>query len=269
MGLFDSFIKDIPDECKPKGDPSKWTNDQFTTWQVEQFNNTVREPNGYDCPACKNRRFFAFVNEAGDLAMRECSCNNVIQQQENARNSGFGDMINRYTFESYEVKEAWQRKVKEGAKLYTQQKELPWLYIGGMSGSGKSHICTATATVLLHQGKVVKYIMWRDIFHKLESYRYDEVKYSGYVKELGAVEVLIIDDFLKGMDKAKQSSALEIAYDVINERYNSKKPVIISSEYQVSELEPLDRALHGKIKERCGKFLLNIKNEEKRNYRKR
>lgn len=143
------------------------------------------------------------------------------------------------------------------------------MYIGGMSGAGKSHICTAAATKILQQGKVVKYVLWRDVFHKMESYRYDEEKYNEFLKELSEVEVLILDDFLKGMDKQKLGSALEIAYDVVNRRYNNRKATIFSSEIQLGELQTLDRALYGRIKERCGKFSLNIKNDENRNFRKR
>ena len=89
------------------------------------------------------------------------------------------------------------------------------------------------------------------------------------MKELAEVEVLIIDDFLKGIDKSRQGSALKIAFELINRRYNSRKATIISSEFQLGDIEQLDKALHGRIKERCGKFSLNIKNEENRNYRKR
>lgn len=271
--MFDSILSGVQvDGEKPKvnGDPTKWTNEQYLKWQVINYNSIVKEAkDGYNCTACKNRGYFARINENGDFALRACSCNNVRTQYRNAQSSGFGDMLEKYTFEGYEVKEEWQNIVKQGALLYTQQKELPWLYIGGMSGAGKSHICTAAATRILQQGKVVKYILWRDIFHKGEAYRYDEEKYNAFMSELGDVEVLVIDDFLKSMDNNKQGSALEIAFDLINRRYNSRKATIISSEYQLGELEKLDRALCGRIKERCGKFTLNIKNEDSRNYRKK
>ena len=261
-----------PEGEKPQveGDPASWTNEQFMKWQVAMYNSSSREPqNGYNCIACRNRGYFAIINYAGDFALRPCTCNKIREQMQNAKNSGFGDMLERYTFEGYEAKEDWQKYVKKGAMLYTQQKELPWMYIGGMSGAGKSHICTAAATKILQQGKVVKYVLWRDVFHKMESYRYDEEKYNELLKELSEVEVLILDDFLKGMDKQKQGSALEIAYDLVNRRYNNRKATIFSSEIQLGELEALDRAIYGRIKERCGKFSLNIKNDENRNFRKR
>lgn len=254
----------------PKGDSADWTAEQQLAWQVKTYNSIKKPPqNGYNCTACGNRGYFAKINYAGDFALKPCTCNGVKAQMQNAKNSGFGDMLDKYTFEGYEVKEDWQRRVKEGAMLYTQQKELPWLYIGGMSGAGKSHICTAAATRILQQGKIVKYILWRDLFHKAESLRYEYDKYNELIKELSEVEVLIVDDFLKGMDKSKQGSALEIAFDIINRRYNTKKATIISSEYQLGDIEQLDKALHGRIKERCGRFSLNIKNEDSRNYRKR
>lgn len=271
--MFDSILSgltvtgEIP---KVNGDPSSWSSEDYTKWQVINYNSITKEPqDGYSCTACKNRGYFAVINYNGDFALRPCTCNNVRGQIRNAKSSGFGDMLEKYTFEGYEAKEDWQNRVKQGALLYTQQKELPWLYIGGMSGAGKSHICTAAATRILEQGKVVKYVLWRDIFHKGESYRYEEEKYSEYMRELAEVEVLVIDDFLKGMDSNKQGSALEIAFDLINRRYNNSKATIISSELQIGDVEKLDKALAGRIKERSGKFMLNIKNEDDRNYRKR
>ena len=270
--MFADILNGItPEGEKPKvkGDPAGWTNEQFMKWQVAMYNSSSREPqNEYNCIACKNRGYFALINYAGDFALRPCTCNKIKEQMLNAKSSGFGDMLERYTFEGYEAKEDWQKYVKKGAMLYTQQTELPWMYIGGMSGAGKSHICTAAATKILQQGKVVKYVLWRDVFHKMESYRYDEEKYNEILKELSEVEVLILDDFLKGMDKQKQGSALEIAYDIVNRRYNNRKATIFSSEIQLGELEVLDRAIYGRIKERCGKFSLNIKNDPNRNYRK-
>lgn len=270
--MFEELLNGLePAERKQiTNDPTTWTSEQYLQWQVMNYNSIEKEPHdGYNCFACKNRGYFAVINSAGDFALRACTCNNVRSQFRNAQNSGFGSMLDRYTFDAYEVKESWQGIVKQSALQYTQQKELSWLYIGGMSGAGKSHICTAAATRILQQGKVVKYVLWRDVFHKGETYRYNEEQYNTFLKELGDVEVLVIDDFLKGMDGSKQGSALEIAFDLINRRYNNSKATIISSEYQLSEIETLDKALHRRIKERCGKFTVNIKNIDNRSYRKK
>ena len=66
----------------PTYKPLPITHEQFLRWQVAQYNLTVRPDNsGYNCSACKNRRYFAMINEAGDFALRPCTCNNLIAQK--------------------------------------------------------------------------------------------------------------------------------------------------------------------------------------------
>lgn len=58
------------------------THEQFLRWQVAQYNLIVKpDKSGYNCTACKNRRYFALINEAGDFALRPCTCNNIIAMQ--------------------------------------------------------------------------------------------------------------------------------------------------------------------------------------------
>ena len=240
----------------------------YLQWQINNYNSMKKAPNGgYDCQKCFNRGYFATENN-GEFVLKKCECVTIREQMQNAKNSGFGDMLDRYTFENYKADAEWQKKIVFGAKHYCQQETLPWFFIGGQPGAGKSHICTATATTLLKQGKVVKYILWRDFFHKAEAYRFDYEKYSREIEKIGNVEVLVIDDFLKGIDSAKQGSMLEIAFDLINYRYNNKKATIISSEHRLSGIENLDRALHGRIIERCGSYCISIKEDDLKNYRK-
>ena len=54
------------------------THIDFLKWQVCEYNKVVKPANGFVCDACKNRRYFAFINEAGDFALKACTCQNVI-----------------------------------------------------------------------------------------------------------------------------------------------------------------------------------------------
>ncbi len=66
----------------PKIKPLPITHEQFLRWQVAQYNMIVRpDKSGYNCTACKNRRYFALINEDGDFALRPCTCNNIIAMQ--------------------------------------------------------------------------------------------------------------------------------------------------------------------------------------------
>lgn len=50
----------------------------FLKWQVDEYNKTSRPANGYVCTVCKNRRYFALINNAGDFALRPCTCQNQM-----------------------------------------------------------------------------------------------------------------------------------------------------------------------------------------------
>lgn len=242
----------------------------YIQMQIDNYNSMKKSASeDYDCPECFNREYFATKNADGQFALRPCRCRTIRQTKRAAKYSGFGEMIGRYTFDSYETPEDWQKRVKLTAMRYVEQETLPWLYIGGQSGAGKSHICTAVGTYLLEHGRTVKYVLWRDVFHRFESYRYDDVKYYQYLDELLKIDVLVIDDFLKNLDEKTKSSALDIAFDIINRRYNGNNATIISSEIMLTDLEHYDIALHGRIKERCGAFTLSIKDDDTRNYRKK
>lgn len=65
----------------PKIKPMPVTHMQFLKWQVAEYNKIVKEAKGYVCTACKNRRWFAFINESGDFALKPCTCQNVIAAQ--------------------------------------------------------------------------------------------------------------------------------------------------------------------------------------------
>lgn len=64
----------------PKALPSNHMD--FLKWQVIQYNNIEKiDKEGYNCTVCKNRRFFARINAAGDFALRPCTCTGLILKQ--------------------------------------------------------------------------------------------------------------------------------------------------------------------------------------------
>lgn len=50
----------------------------FLKWQIAEYNKIVKPANGFVCKACKNRRYFAFIDQAGNFALKACTCQNVI-----------------------------------------------------------------------------------------------------------------------------------------------------------------------------------------------
>lgn len=58
------------------------THIEFLKWQVTEYNRLKKADKvGYNCTACLNRRYFARIDDAGNFALRECTCNNIIKAQ--------------------------------------------------------------------------------------------------------------------------------------------------------------------------------------------
>ena len=85
------------------------------------------------------------------------------------------------------------------------------------------------------------------------------------IKDLEEVDILYIDDLFKG--STSEYDVKNICYDIINYRYKNRKITIISSEYDFSELNEIDNAIAGRIKQMCKKYLMIVRKTDENNYR--
>lgn len=239
---------------------------EYEKWQCEVANDVVGNLTGYDCHECKNRGYFTKLDEYGNQIVSECRCMIIRRAKMRIANSG---LINpeEKTFSSFETPENWQKQLKNAAAEYVCENSGKWLFIGGQSGGGKTHLCTAVCLELIKKGRDVHYVLWRDLLHELESLRYEYDRYSYKMNCLKDYDVLYIDDFLKSIDDGRKIQGLNYAFELINYRYSANKLTIISSELLENEIRKLDTALHGRIVERSGKYIFNIPRSENKNFR--
>lgn len=203
----------------------------------------------------------------------ECRKRQIIDAR--IRNSGLENLLNRCTFETFEATTPWQQKIKDVSQNYCNTlkdgHEKPWLYIGGQSGSGKTHLCTAICGELLRAGVNVKYLQWLESTHKFKSFVNNDA-FSELLEPILAADVLYIDDLLKskGNNELNPSEAdIKLCFEILNGRYIRDKPTIISSEwYLTSELIPIDEATFSRVFEKTGyEFCLKLAKGKNRNYR--
>jgi len=175
-------------------------------------------------------------------------------------------MLAIYTFDKFNANHNWQKHIKTKAIEFANSPS-DWFYIGGQSGSGKTHLCTAIAGELL-KTKRLRYMLWRDDAVKLKSYVNDAVEYKKLIEPLKTCTVLYIDDFLKTGNNGMTTGDINIAFEILNYRYNNPELVtIISSEYLLAEIIRIDEAIAGRIKERCKDYCFEIGKDVKKNYR--
>ena len=253
----------------------------FMQMRVDGFNSSIgvlNKQDGYECTTCKNKGVVArlVTNERGCRYSQEihfCKCRPVRESIMRMKRSKLESLLQKYRFENFITAEEWQRNIKGKAERFAAEPGLTF-FIGGQSGSGKSHLCTAIARELLYAGRELRYVLWRDESVKLKASIGDDERYQALIDGLKSIDVLYIDDFLKvpiGRDESNPTSAdLSLALEIINNRYNNKLITILSSEWNIKDIINFDEALGGRIYEMSSPdYCLNIKKDRSRNYRTR
>lgn len=240
----------------------------------EQVGN-LNEDDGYDCPKCKNRGYFYEPNEylgIYDVIQKMCDCRRIRKAIRLMKRSGLEDLVKDCRFDNFKVEQPWQKSALDTAKKYVENYQEHWLFFGGATGRGKTHLCTATAIALLKKGLEVKYMLWRDESRRLKS-MVNDPNYINEIEYYKSVDVLYIDDLFKtgkSYDRASQrptEADINLAYEILSNRAIRKKPTIISSESTMLDLLDIDESICGRIKQRCGEYCVNIGEKNTKNYR--
>lgn len=234
--------------------------------RAENLNRFAGNLTGYDCPDCMNRGFFHRVDDQGRRYLEECKCMAVRRSRERIMRSGLVDLMKRYTFKTWQVREPWQKSAAETVKRFIERPE-GWLLAAGRPGTGKTHLCTCACTGLIKKGIETRYALWRDMSVQAKAVVNDEEEYRRLVEPLKRVPCLYIDDLFKtGKGQPPTTGDVNLAFEIINSRYNdSKKITVISTELDVGKLLAIDEATGSRIYERSKNFYLDL--TEKKNWR--
>lgn len=255
--------------CEPR------TQEEREKAHADNFNSGTGSLNlndDYNCDICKNKGLIMKAIEIHPgmwtTTTKECKCMDVRRSIVNMRKSGLENVIKKCTFKNFEAEEEWQIKLKHAAMEYANNPE-GWFFIGGQTGAGKSHLCTAICRELLLNGLSVKYMLWRDEVVRLKKFPDD---YDRIISDFKNVEVLYIDDLFKtgrsdeGSVQKPTAADVNIAFEILNFRYcNPKLLTIISSECTIDNILDIDEALGGRIFERAKAF--SLKPDRNKNFR--
>ncbi len=272
-------MQSIKDIIKPQFN-SIMTMQELTQYKVDLYNadkGNLNEADGYNCDICKNKSFIAKVTEQGGYyyeTLVPCKCHGIRASIRRMKNSGLGNIIKDCTFDKFETTEQWQEILKNKAIKFTKDDDRKMFFVGGQSGAGKTHLCTAICRALIYAGNDVHYMLWREEAPKLKAMTNDP-SYNEQVKKLKEVKVLYIDDLFK-TGKGENNKAMlptgadqNLAFEIINHRYNDDKLItIISSELSLYQIIDIDEATGGRIAENSmPDYCINIKADKSKNYR--
>ncbi len=113
------------------------------------------------------------------------------------------------------------------------------IYLYGDKGAGKTHLTACMANALLQQRKQVLFTSFAEISKLLRSTFGKACESEAeYITRLATIDFLFIDDLGTERVQTKDGDLWlqEKVFDVLNKRYNNRKPTIFTSNYSIPEL---------------------------------
>lgn len=165
-----------------------------------------------------------------------------------------------YTFANDKGYNSEIEKAHEYVEHWEEMKEKSLgLLLWGDVGTGKSFFAGCIANALLEQGIPVLMTNFSRILNALTGIYPDDR--NQFIDSFNKYSLLIIDDL--GMERSTDF-ALEQVFHVIDSRYRSKKPLIVTTNLTLDELKypsDLGRArIYDRILERCVPLKINNQN---------
>lgn len=231
------------------------------------MNNKSGDLKGYNCPVCLNKGVIYKLDEKGIDFTIPCECKSIRESIKRAARSGFGNLLDTCTFDSFIVTDDWQKNLKNRIKQFADSPS-GWLYVCGQPGCGKTHLCTAAAAQMMNGGENTLYVKWYNVSKKLKGLL-NTPDYPAEIERLINVDVLYLDDFFKTQQNGTVTNGdINLAFEIIDARYCRDCITVFSSEKTITELLDIDNALGGRIKEKtaAGDYI-EIKEDISRDYR--
>ena len=204
-----------------------------------------------DCEAAERDRMQA--EKAAEARAREIEKN---------RDVGFNDKrLHGFTFENDNGKmPAITELCRAYAENFMQDEGAEkGLLLCGTVGNGKTYMAAAIMNYLLDRGR--RCLMTN--MGRIINYMWTESDKNAYLDSLSSYELLIIDDF--GAERDSEYNA-DIVFQVIDARYRSGLPLIITTNLTMEELKrPKDISKHriySRLMEMCA--MIEVKGADKR-----
>lgn len=113
------------------------------------------------------------------------------------------------------------------------------IYLFGDKGTGKTHLTACMANELLHKRKQVLFTNFAEITRLVVDSWKGKEKETDLITRLATIDFLFIDDL--GTERVQGANGADLMlqekiFDVLNKRYNNRKPTIFTSNHSIPEL---------------------------------
>lgn len=216
------------------------------------------------CDACKGKGYI-YIQDGTEYHKERCRCADSRDALKRIMRLGYLDVCQRSTFEKFDAYDETMAAVKEICRNYATHPE-GWLYLGGQSGFGKTHLAWAMFGTMIRKHRSPRVMLWIQDAAAIKRMTNDP-EYDRVIETLQDADVLIIDDLF---NTRPTDADVKLARTILDYRYVNNLPTIITTEYTLEQLSTWDDAIAGRIAERCGKYhAIQVAENPARNYRLR
>lgn len=211
------------------------------------------------CPICNDMGFIIKTIKGHEYG-EECSCMAKKRIMQMLSHSGIDfTEYQAKTLESFNANTEESKRMKKKAMDFLSDKKATGIGYFGKPGTGKTHICIAICLDLTkRRGISHKYFAYRREIDKLRGIRFNDLEFGRAIKEWTTCPVLYIDDLFKFSKNGYgeyDTWELGVMFNIINDRYLSKRTTIFSSEYLLKDIiNSIDEALGSRISSLIGGY---------------
>lgn len=241
----------------------------------------------YRCQACKDeggkfvkapvtQTVHGVVIEVMMDHWKVCECLERVRVEKIMRSSQITSAFRKMTFQSFSTYNlppsisAAHKKALIYYDKFIEIRKTPnnGIILMGRPGCGKTHLLAAITNGLIDKGQEVLYVPWVETMEMVkDDMSKDDVNNKRFEK-MQTVDLLYIDDLFKPPTKPSDYEIKKL-FQIINYRYQERKPIMISTERTRDYLLDLDEGLGSRINEMCKEFRVEIQGGRELNYRLR
>ena len=173
------------------------------------------------CPACGGA-----VRELRELRLME-----LLREPISRYTALVGDLL-RCTFENFHTQRDGRLVNVRNAVIRFVQEEIPWVYVYGPPGNGKTHLAAAAANTLVAQGRAVLFATAPELLAMIRD-GFNAGQAEDLIGLCQRVPWLVVDDL--GAERLTDWAA-EVLFRVFNVRYTTTAHTLVVSNMRPEEL---------------------------------
>lgn len=173
------------------------------------------------CPECGDA-----VRELRELQVME------LLQEHIARYTAFRGSLRQCTFENFDTASDQRAVAAYNAVVRFVRGEVPWVYLYGPPGNGKTHLAAAAVNHLIAQGRAVLFTTAPELLAMIRD-GFDGGQAENLIGLCQRVPWLVVDDL--GAERLTDWAA-EVLFRVFNARYTTRAHTLVVSNVRPDDI---------------------------------